>query len=524
MDDALASLGRDPYADLLRDTRGLKREHSAAREGWFASLPWERKEDTLFELEMLLKGLVCFANVRNHPGPTNRTPAVAHDFHEELRIARDGVDRVIILTRQLLGNRDRAYTFQRYLETVLPEDGARTRLVRETLTQDTPEEALYVLRNSFGSMVEMVDGLARLGRIPHRLFGAVLGQITREVGRNTYFNPLQPLEFRPEFDRIHSVEVLEVIQKVRMDAAHRTVALTFLALFRLLRYLALVEAVAAKPDQARRAYVLLAVLRSDVRALCGHLRQRVGDMLAGALERELVKVPASEIGKRHDAICSEVLWLRDLRTSLVGIASHLRVEVRKVFEQDVPPTDAGTRGAELGPILAVATAELRNAIHDGIRTLCVAVDPNVVPPLVDPSEARRSAGERIRRDVWMFIQILRAFLAKASHAGGGLDHWAGSHSLLFVQDFVGYFQQIGYQLMRASDYPRVDAFLTAIRRVRDVDLLDPSRLAAAVQECEAFLGFLEGLLESIGQRAELAGHAFDKHAAAERLRLYLQSA
>src|SRR4051794_29110309 len=45
---------RDPYADLLRDTRGLRREQAATREAWFASLPWERKEETLFELEMLM--------------------------------------------------------------------------------------------------------------------------------------------------------------------------------------------------------------------------------------------------------------------------------------------------------------------------------------------------------------------------------------------------------------------------------------------------------------------------------------
>lgn len=63
---------RDPYADLLRDTRGLRKEQAAAREAWFAGLAWDRKEESLFELEMLLKGLVCFANPRNHPGPAKK--------------------------------------------------------------------------------------------------------------------------------------------------------------------------------------------------------------------------------------------------------------------------------------------------------------------------------------------------------------------------------------------------------------------------------------------------------------------
>ncbi|MCC7538072.1 MAG: hypothetical protein IT379_17735 [Deltaproteobacteria bacterium] len=524
MDEALPPTGRDPYADLLRDTRGLKREHALARETWFAALGWEHKDDTLFELEMLLKGLVCFGNIQNHPGPASRTPAVAHDFHEELRIAREALDRAVTLLRSLLGNRDRAYTFQRYLETVLPEDGARTRLVRDTLTQDTPEEALFVLRNAFGAVLEIIDGLSRLGRIPHRLFGAVMATLTREVGRNTYFNPLQPLEFRPEFDRIRSVEVLETIQRVRMDAAHRTVALTFLALFRMLRYITLIEAIAAKPGQARRAYVLLAVLRSDVRALVGHLRSRVGDVLANGLERELMKVPAAELPARFSAIAEEIGWLRDLRTSLVAVGSHLRVEIRKAFEQDLPPPDAGVRGEDLGPVLVVVTAELRNAIHQSIRTLCFAVDRDAtLPALADEAAERRASSERIRRDVWMFIQVLRAFLTKAHAAVGGVDHWGGTHSLLFVKDFASYFQQIGYQLMRTADYPRYDAFVGAVHRVRDVDLLDPERLNAVVSECAAFLQFLEALHEAIGRRSDLAGTEFDRRAAAERLRLYLSS-
>jgi hypothetical protein len=34
---------RDAYDDLLRDTRGLRREQAQAREAWLARLPVERK-------------------------------------------------------------------------------------------------------------------------------------------------------------------------------------------------------------------------------------------------------------------------------------------------------------------------------------------------------------------------------------------------------------------------------------------------------------------------------------------------
>src|SRR5882724_2745512 len=117
---------RNAYAELLRDTRGLRREQQQAREAWFAQLAADKKDETLFELEILLKGLACFANPRNHPGAGRRQTIVSYDFREHLAEARDAMARVVQLARNMLGERDRAFVFQRYLETVLPEDAART--------------------------------------------------------------------------------------------------------------------------------------------------------------------------------------------------------------------------------------------------------------------------------------------------------------------------------------------------------------------------------------------------------------
>ena len=111
---------RNAYAELLRDTRGLRREQQQARDAWFAKLAADKKDETLFELEILLKGLACFANPRNHPGVGRRQTVVSLDFREHLVHARDGMARVVQLSRALLGDKDRAFVFQRYLETAVP--------------------------------------------------------------------------------------------------------------------------------------------------------------------------------------------------------------------------------------------------------------------------------------------------------------------------------------------------------------------------------------------------------------------
>src|SRR5205807_847230 len=96
--------------------------------------------------------------------------------------------------------------------------------------------------------------------------------------------------------------------------------------------------------------------------------------------------------------------------------------------------------------------------------------------------------------------------------------------LSFVREFLAYFNAMGFPLLRAADYPRVDAFVIAIGALEDSDLLDPSRLDLALAECDEFQGFLGELFEAIGRRAELAGLEFDRRGAAESLRLYLGDA
>lgn len=513
---------RDIYANLLRDSRGLRRDQSSARDSWYASLPWDKKEQTLFELEMLLKGVVCFANPRNHPGEPRSTAAVAHDFAEELRILRDGLNRVGTLTRSLLGDREKAYTFTRYLETVLPEDSARGRLLQEQLTQDTPEESLFVLRQSFGAFSDLTDGLLRLGHVPNRQYVALHGTVAREIGSNVFFNPLMALEFRPEFDRIRSPEVLDAMHGVRSEPAHRVVALAVLSLFRALRYLELVDRYAADASAARRSYLILAVLRSDLRALCRYLGRHAADTLAEGLERELMVVHAVEIAERRDELAREARWLTTLRSAFESVSSSLRVEVRKTFLRDLPGPGDGIVGAELGPVLVVAAAAIRASVHHAITALCRVLAPEQPPPrLALDAAARRAQSERLRREVWMFMQILRAFIAKARAAQGTSDRWAGASSFQFVRDFLTHFRAIGYQLVRSNDYDRLDAFLAALDQLRDVDLLETDRLEAAVHECHAFYEFLQSLYREISRRTELDGVPFDRKDATELLKIYL---
>ncbi len=516
-----AQSARDVYANLLADSRGMRRDRASARERWYAELRVDHKETALFELEMLLKGFACFGNVRNHPGPARKTPSVAHDFVEELRVMRMGIDRAIEQSRELLGERERAFGFSRYLETVLPGDAERTRLLKEQLTQDTPQEALFLLRNAFGNFAEITDGLLRLGRVPHRLHQATLSTLIREIGRNHYFNPLVSLEFRPEFDRIRDVQLLDALHSVEQEEAHRVAALALLTLGRARRYLTLIEAYCRHPEQARTSYILLAVLRSDVRALSRFLSRRSGEVMARGLEREILSVHAASLDEERARFEREAGRLIALRRTCEGVANTLRVELRRVYEQEIPAPDSGDTDEVLAERLLVACQTLRATLIDVTEVIGGEISPQGAISLHAPEDARRITAERLRRDVWMFKHILRGFLAKASVATAGSDRWASYASFTFVKDFLGHFRAIGHQLLRQSDYEQLEGFIASLDGLRQTDLLDDRKLQRAVRECEAMARFLDHLFLQIGKRAELEGVDFDKHAAAETLKIHL---
>jgi hypothetical protein len=291
--------GANAYHELLSKTRDLHAHERAAREDWYVRLEHPNKQELLFEFEVLLKATACFSNPRNHPGPPRRTPLVAHDFRTSAILFRDGAQHAVDLCRALLGSRDRTFVFHRYLETVLPEDNVRARLAGEASRQVSPEDSLIALRHGLSNAIEVVEGLLRAPQIPYRLFYAVLSLVQREIAQNTYFNPLTALEFRPEFDRIQSREVLELIQAVPSGEAHRLVALTFLSLFRMLRYLRLLGRVTHDGSRGRgtgRIYFILSVLRSDARALSDYLQRHAGHLLAENFRDDVMQIPAARLG------------------------------------------------------------------------------------------------------------------------------------------------------------------------------------------------------------------------------------
>ena len=495
----------------------MRRDHASARDSWYATVAEPKKEEYLFELEMLLKGIACFSNPRNTPGPFRERSVAGHDFKEDLWVVRECLDQALLRVKNLLGPKERAFAFGRYLETVMPEDFERGRMLREQLRQSTPERSLFVLRHSFEDYLVFCDSLLHATHVSGKSYRAMVETILREVSRSTFFNPLSALEFRPELDVIRAPDVLDVLKGVRTEGAHHVSALALLTLHRGLRYVGLLQSYAADPATVRRSFAIVSVLRSDMRVLSQHLGSRACQVMADGLEKELLELTADELLRREAELETDAKALLTLRRAFENVATLLRVELRLIYERDLPSLGQGLVGQPLCDRITAALPGIESALRQAVQLICMGVRTEFRAS----AETQGALLLRRRRDAWMFAQILRGFSAKAMATGETRDDWSDASDFGFVREFLQHYRAIGEALTQTVDYPELVAFTEAIESLQDLNLLDTEALGRAAYQCNALRAFLEELFDRISKELPESERPFSRKEAAETLKVYL---
>ena len=515
--------GRDYYTEFIESSRWLRKEQAEARTAWFNGLRWEHKETTLFRFEMLLKGLVCFGNPSNHPGPPRgEEPIMGREFGVELGVVRSVIRHILEAGRVLCGDKDNSFVFQRYLESVIVQDHTRIQMAKRALDQDTPEQSLTVLLAAFKDLSELIEGLSSAPHVSFRLFSSVIKTAQREIHRSEYFDPLASLEFRVEFDRIRNVEVLEVIANIDSDPSRRVAALAFLALFRVMRYLELITAEQEEKAGLGPMYVFLSLLRSDAGALAVFLKTDAAAWMSEGFGRLYESSDPELVEEEYETLSAEFAKLKSLRGLLGSLGNQMELELRKMFEQQIFALDTDADRESINRAIVESADSMRSFIQNSVVLLAKEFDPGLAgEKLFVDFSSDKARSERLRRDVWMFQQILRAFVAKAKGTVDATDQWAGMSTFRFVREFVKYFKSMGYQLLRYSDYERFDRFMSLVDRLRDGDVLEVQRLSHVVAQCEDFNEFLTHMFEAVSRREELRDSEFDRRDAARTLKLFL---
>lgn len=520
--DTIPDTPGEQYISLIRECRALSHERSDRREEWFASLENEEKEEILFELEMLLKGLVCFGDPRNHPGPRQRGPVETRTYHQEVQVVHAACERIVNICHQLLSSDDVTQD-EGELMPAASIAHVSTLLLKESLSQDLPEQSLRLLHRAFSDLADVSGVLARLDPVPYRGFVGLTNLGGREIGRNAFFDPLRTLEFSPEYDHLRQVELLDIVSRDGPRGAQKAIALSFLALQRQLRYLDVALDLIGDRTEGQLVWIFLAAFRVDGSALANFMRKDAPLWMAGGFEEQVLNLKASEILEVLPMLEQEYLLLHDLGAIFQSMGDQLGLEIRNAFEHALDFSRDDVTSDEARQRVSLVLAALREFIKSSILILAQVFEPAIeATHLFRDGLEGRALSERLRRDIWIFNQVMRAFLAKAEAAPESANKWSGTSSYRFVRDFIVYFKNLGFHLLRASSYERIDELMTLIQALNASDMLEHELVEVFVRECEFFRDDLQHTFDAVSQSEELRGVPFDRHGAAETLRMFLE--
>jgi hypothetical protein len=466
------SFAQDFFFELMRDSQRVRAVYLAERERWIRTLDISGREEILFELEMLLRGVDRFFNMRNLFGEIE--PPQDRDWREELKAIRDAIRRAAHLARKLIAQRqEQALLFRSFVEGSLADDRARARLGAELREQRTPEESLFLIRTGLVAHQGILDSLLRLDAAPLSLFLDVGRALQHELYVSRYFCPPSALEFRAEYDRVSSVRLLEALRAMPDEKKRKAFALALLASFRSLRSLRYVPSPPA--PHTRRVLVILSLVRSELHALIGYLE--------GDLPR-LCATPAG-VGTEAQAGRAAAQPIRDVLNMVPPILSVALTDRMQLDEQ---------------------RDNLVAATKQAIGAIAAALDPKLDKrELFEDQGARAEQSERLRRDLWVFREICRHTAQRLE------DPNASPDAAEPLRRYATEFRDVGYQLLRHSDRELFDRFLDLLegwsgRRGESAGI----RMQRLRDDCRRFGEILDRALDMVSKRSELKGTAVDE--------------
>ena len=426
---------------------------------WRRSLSRQQGAGTLLSLQAALSGLVAFRRPEHHP-----VSAPGDDCRPQLHAVRATYAWALELARELQSG-----------------DGSRPPLRAVQSSGRGPETSLDALCRSLRDALRICERLLDLPIVDAGVFGSSCDFFLRDLRRNAFFDPPEPLEFVDAAELLGAERFLVGFDASKRDASKTATVVAFLALLRCHRFLGIADDQMAELDGLYRAHVVMAGARRELRTLIRFLVLQDAEAFAGRLERDLTSLAAHEIDNPLPA--------PNVSRGLALAAERTRNEIR----------------------------ELRRSVKATARRLRDIEAPSL------PERNERQSGrvrKSLHQEVWAFRFILRAFLAKAS----ALPVVEGIHDpgqLAFAGEFVRHFRAFGPRLAKGTEYPHRGPLTTAVSALTRREAIDEETLAFAIEECERFAEHLE---RALTDDAGLSRNAFDKREAADALRAYLTSA
>jgi hypothetical protein len=436
--------------------------HSELRAGsenlaaWLRHVHSSGAAETLFELETWLRGLRSFFDPRRLPLVEQaRREIIARSFEPELRIARQAIQTCEECAVKLMsvGQPDPLK-----LERPAQGRGRRGSMLdshmSRILEQPTPLDSLDRLVDVLNDLRVWIDSVAS-GRVNCRLYLAIGRSYGRGLRSCRFVDLMLSQRFKLQFDRIGNAALSTLVRGVADDPLRRKLALAFLHLHRMLRYLRIVQRDLAHHRAARHNVVIFSLLQEETEIFAEFLR-------VNFLRR-----------REHG---------HSLRNAAELIIYSMRVESLRVLDTELSgPTDSSI--PELFAKLENSHGLLQNCFRYSIVSLAQAFDPSFDSRSVVPEDGLEKA-RTLQQDLWG----LRRWICQALDRGRAIR-------LDDVLMQISVFRERSLGNLMYRDWGEFELLADALIASRN-----QNEICAHLRK---FAGFLETLIHEVSKRSVL---------------------
>lgn len=466
----------------------IKKAISIERDKWLETLSIEGKDRLLDELEMLLKATERFFNIDNL-AVSNKEQIISKNFYHEIKILSGSAKRIVSIIRLLLVDHSaNAFYFQAYVENRLLADYARDRIIEWYLNQSSPRDSLYLLYITFLNLGALYETVANTKKVSYTMYSN-LGQLTsREISLNKYFNPLKLEPFLERYDKIHDRNIKTIVNGITNENLRLKISIVFLSLFRLIRYLRHINNESEDIEELRASILLFTLINAEAK------------MITKFLDDEFLKHKGN---RKYD---------ESIIATIDSLSFQLSIEIRKVFGQILK--DAIEIGNLLKLRAAIDSAKgiLANFIQQSIILVAHKFDLSIKGTDIFPDFVSKiEQSLRLREDIWLFKNVLEFF--EQNTTDNGIKHNYTIQTLFtMIKEYIYYFQDISFSLVRYSDHEEFEKFFDRIGVYKEEDLLNKFKYIELRKTIHNFKIFLETTFGHIVNRSELKDIPIDtKH-------------
>jgi len=371
------------HSQIVRGTESLT--------AWLSYLDEHDGVEDLFELETWLRGLRAFFDVQHVPmAPTDRSNPVKRSFAAEFRVARDAIQICERLASRVMsrGQPDRV-EFETFIESQLRKETVLDYHVGRILEQPTPAESLGRLQEFLNDAYVLIDRLSGSNNADLQAFVSLARFYRHELTNCRYVDMLLSQRFRVQFDKVEQPLLSGLLRRIPDRRLRQNMALAFLYMYRLLRYLDFVEGDFSKDKPLRQTLVVFALLHQECDALSDFLKSR--------------SLKGRDTGS-------------DLSQAAELVMYSLKLDSQRVIERELVPVAWEEDPTTILSRLQDAHGVLRNSLQSAVITLAQAFDKNLdgrslFPSLIEGAEE----SQRLLKNLWELRRSLKSALAQGEH-------------------------------------------------------------------------------------------------------------